>query len=154
MKSLSFNCRGLASTRKKLALKRLVSYFGPDIIILQVTTSPGDMVREVLSRMFLGLFFIKMDARERYGGIAMGFNLEKFRKNNLWSSEMVLGAEVYLDELALELMILNIYGTCLDKETFWTSLFSKTFMKENKLVIGGDLNFSMGEFGNMWHSCT
>ena len=44
---------------------------------------------------------------------------------------------------------MNIYGPYLDKERFWNNIFSLDCLKNSKLIIGGDLNFSVG-FSEIW----
>jgi hypothetical protein len=41
--------------------------------------------------------------------------------------------------------ILNIYDPTQDHILFWDNLLSKSFTKERNLIMGGDLNFSLGE---------
>ena len=45
---LSYNCRGLASPHKKSSIKRMNALLDPQIILLQETMGPRDMVKEVL----------------------------------------------------------------------------------------------------------
>jgi hypothetical protein len=45
----------------------------------------------------------------------------------------------------MTLKLLNIYGPNTDKIHFWNTLFKKYLMRSKNLIIGGDLNFSLGE---------
>jgi hypothetical protein len=45
----------------------------------------------------------------------------------------------------MTLKILNVYGPHTDMILFWNSLFNKELLKSENLIIGGDLNFSLGE---------
>jgi hypothetical protein len=45
----------------------------------------------------------------------------------------------------MTLKILNVYGPHTYMIPFWNSLFSKELLKSKNLIIGGDLNFSLGE---------
>jgi hypothetical protein len=40
--------------------------------------------------------------------------------------------------------VLNVYGPTQDRIPFWENLLSKSFMKNEDLILGGDLNFSLG----------
>jgi hypothetical protein len=51
---------------------------------------------------------------------------------------------VLSEDLGMEFTIINVYGPNLDHVPFWESLLSKDFMQGNDLILGGDLNFSMG----------
>lgn len=54
-----------------------------------------------------------------------------------------MAMEVLSFELGVPLMIVNIYGPCQGKASFWNSLLSKSLMRNPNLVVGGDLNFSI-----------
>lgn len=49
MKCISFNCRGLASSPKKLALKQLFEVEQPDIILLQETLGSAESTTRALA---------------------------------------------------------------------------------------------------------
>eukprot|EP00253_Pinus_taeda_P030057 PITA_30057 len=55
-----------------------------------------------------------------------------------------MGMEVQSADFAFPLTICNVYGPCQDRVTFWNDLMSKSFLKDKSLVLGGDLNFSIG----------
>ena len=44
----------------------------------------------------------------------------------------------------VEFTLINIYGPCTNRENFWTSLLSCSLLKAPHLILGGDLNFSLG----------
>ena len=44
----------------------------------------------------------------------------------------------------MTLTILNIYGPYLNRVPFWNDLLSKSFISNRKVILGGDLNFSLG----------
>ena len=44
---------------------------------------------------------------------------------------------------------MNIYGPYLDRERFWSNIFSLDCLKNSRMIIGGDLNFSLG-FSKIW----
>ena len=47
-------------------------------------------------------------------------------------------------ELILDVCLANIYGPYIDREFFWKNLLEMDCLKCEKLILGGDLNFSMG----------
>lgn len=51
MKFLSFNCRGLASTSKKLALQRLIENETIDILMLQETLGSAVSIEHTLATL-------------------------------------------------------------------------------------------------------
>lgn len=56
----------------------------------------------------------------------------------------VLGIEVVTSDFDIPLLIVNKYGPCQERVSFWINLLAKAVMKNQNLVIGGDLNFSIG----------
>ena len=48
-------------------------------------------------------------------------------------------------ELGRTLIVLNMYQTYEDSVHFWDSLFAKYIMSCDSLIMGGDLNFLIGE---------
>ncbi len=62
MKFLSFNCRGLASASKKLALQRLVEVDPIEIILLQETLGLVEHITCSLQSLVLSWNFVAIDA--------------------------------------------------------------------------------------------
>jgi len=50
-----------------------------------------------------------------------------------------------MEGLGQELGILNVYGLYSDQDPFWASLLNKQLLRSVNLILGGDLNFSLGE---------
>jgi hypothetical protein len=80
----------------------------------------------------------------RSGGVETGWNTNKIKVKNYWGFDCGLG--VILQELGVEkeLTILNIYGPYQDHSPYWEALAQKSFIKTEMLILGGDLNFSLG----------
>eukprot|EP00253_Pinus_taeda_P013627 PITA_13627 len=87
MKIVSFNCRGLARTDKKLALRRLLSTSPIDVIFLQGTLSFVEAISLLSQLMLPDWSFIGLDASGHSGGIALGFNLHTINLCNCWGVE-------------------------------------------------------------------
>ena len=47
------------------------------------------------------------------------------------------------------LCFFNLYGPYTDREIFWKNISSFEFLKNTKMIFGGDLNFSLG-FSEIW----
>jgi hypothetical protein len=47
------------------------------------------------------------------------------------------------------LNIVNIYGPCQNRGPYWDKIFSKSFLKDQQVILGGDLKFSLG-FSEVW----
>ena len=74
MKVLSCNSRGIASPRKRSALRWVVELDQPEIILLQETLGEGLEVKTKLESWFGGWCFETLDVRGRSGGLAIGWN--------------------------------------------------------------------------------
>ena len=74
MKFLSFNCRGFASSAKKLALRRLLLTSQMDFIFLQETLCPAETLIRTLTGWLPTWTFLALDASGRSGGLAIGVN--------------------------------------------------------------------------------
>lgn len=77
---LSYNCRGLASLPKKLALKELVRSNKPDIILLQETIGKGGEISSCLYKLLSGWSFHAIDANGHLRGVVLGFNVKVLRE--------------------------------------------------------------------------
>lgn len=150
MKILSFNCRGLASPEKKLALKHLLLSDLVDVILLQETLCKAEAVIPILSSWLPGWTFHTLDISGRSGGITVGFKHSTFNLKN-WGGGEFMGADIYSKDLEEELRIINVYGPCHNRELFWRRLLSSPLLLEDNMILGGDLNFSLGFLESWGH---
>ena len=144
MKIMSFNCRGLAGPGKKSALMRVLSLEHPDVLMLQETSGVGEVIQGKLESWFPGWSFVSLDAKGRSGGLAVGWKNICVKMLNAWGSEAVLGVDLLFEDLGISLSVLNIYGPYINRAPFWESLFQNPLANGDSVVLGGDLNFSMG----------
>lgn len=144
MKGFSFNCRGLANPDKKLALKRLCLSYNLDFLMLQETLGDGQLIHNSLKNFVPDWRFFYLDARGRSGGLALGFNSRTVKICNAWGGQGFLGADITSNSPLISLRIINIYRPCHHREAFWDSLLQQDFMQSDDIIIGGDLNFSLG----------
>eukprot|EP00253_Pinus_taeda_P032140 PITA_32140 len=143
---ISYNCRGLASSPKRLALKRLFEVENPDIILLQETLGSSEDCIRALSTVGTKWNYIAADAVGRSGGLAFGYNPTTIKLDSSWGGQGFLGADILCSELGSPLRIVNIYGPCHHRDPFWRNLLSKNLLASDSTIIGGDLNFSIGFF--------
>lgn len=122
---LSWNCRGLASKPKKLALKELVMSSSPNIVLLQETLGKSLDVEMALSSLLPGWQFFAADSVGHSGGLAIGFRVGKLKIVSLWGMTHAMGMEFQCLDFDFPLMILNIYGPCQGRVNFWTDLLLK-----------------------------
>eukprot|EP00253_Pinus_taeda_P018177 PITA_18177 len=141
---LSWNCRGLASKPKKLALKEMVMSSKPDFILLQETLGKSIEIEIALMSLLPGWRFTALDSVGHSGGLGIGYREGRVRILNQWGMEHAMGTEIRSSDFGFPLTILNIYGPCQGRMNFWNDLLSKDIMGSHNMVLGGDLNFSIG----------
>ena len=142
---LSYNCRGLASPHKKSSLKRMISLLGPQIILLQETMGLWDLVKEAVESWLPGWAFEAVDAAGKSRGVAIGWMSTMIRCENFWGFHGGIGIEVYSRDIDRVFSVVNIYGLYQERLPFWDRIFSMSWWNSPDLIVGGDLNFSLGE---------
>lgn len=110
MKCLSFNCRGLASSPKKLALRRLFDSESLDIIFLQETLGEADLISHTLGSLKLGWIFQSLDVIGRSGGLALGYNPRTINLRTSCGGDKFIGMDIFSSELGVDLHTVNVYG--------------------------------------------
>eukprot|EP00253_Pinus_taeda_P025838 PITA_25838 len=135
---------GFANKTKKLALRDWIQNSKADIVFLQETLGKGVEVEAMLKTLVPGWVFSAIDASGHSGGLAIGCKEGRIKVINQWGSKNALGMEVLTPVSPRTFTILNIYGPCQGRESFWLDMMAKSFMKASMLIVGGDLNFTMG----------
>lgn len=93
--------QGLASPKKKLALKRQISYDPYDIIFLQEALGTSDDIFKTLLGIMLGWHFQAMNATGSSGGLALRINPRTIRVITSWGG--------------LGFLSMDLFSTVLDK---------------------------------------
>ena len=68
---------------------------------------------------------------------------------NSWAMDSGLCVSLYSTELKMDLCFVNVYGPYVEREGFWNNLLDFVHLNCTKLILGGDLNFSLG-FSKTW----
>lgn len=110
MKLLSFNCRGVVSLSKKIALHRLVELTQPDLILLQETLGEAASIILFLEGFLKQWNFLGIDAKGRLGGLAIGWNTRTVKLLNSWGFDSGLGINIYQEDLGRCFTVLNVCG--------------------------------------------
>ena len=132
MKLISLKCKGLASTRNKISLKRIMEVLSPEVILLQETMGPEMEVENLLSSLLPLYSFTTQSARGHSGGLAIGWKKSCICCTNTWGSSLGLGAQICWVEKNLNLTVVNIYGRYTNISEFWDSFRKSRFIKEIK----------------------
>jgi hypothetical protein len=59
--------------------------------------------------------------------------------------DFVLGGDFLLEGFEKRFTLINVYGPHSKRNTLWDNLFTKKLLNTELLILGGDLNFSLGE---------
>ena len=78
------------------------------------------------------------------GGLAISRNTRSVKVLNVWGMDSVLGITLKALDLVDSFDVINIYGPYLNRIPFWDTIFNHSLLRGEKLIIGGDLNFSLG----------
>jgi hypothetical protein len=122
----------------------MVDLYGPSII-LQETMGLSTKVKKVLEGFLPGWAFEAVDVAGRSRGLAIGWLHRQIRCDNLWGIQLGIGADFFSREVNLSFSVLNLYGPYQSRLQFWEDLFRKSLCCNPDLIVGGDLNFSLGE---------
>ena len=122
----------------------MISVQSPEVILLQETMGPKLEIENLLSSLLPLYYFTAQSARGHSGGLTIGWKKSCIHCTNTWGSSLRLEAQIYWAETNLNLTIVNIYGPYTNRLEFWDSFRKSGFIKEIKLIIDGDLNFTLG----------
>jgi hypothetical protein len=123
----------------------VVSLDRSDIILLQENSGVGEVVKVRLESWFSGWSFETLDVRGRFVGLAIGWNDRSVKLHNSWGMDSVLGMQCSALDLGEALTVFNVYGPYLNWIPFWDSLLSNSLLRGDSVILGGDLNFSLGQ---------
>jgi hypothetical protein len=105
----------------------------------------NEKVKEALESWLPGWVFEVVDAVGKSGGLSIGWMSSQIRCENIWGFQYGMGIDVYNRETYRAFTVINIYGPYQDRLLFWERLFNKSWWNNPGLIVGGDLNFTIGE---------
>jgi hypothetical protein len=133
-------------------MRRLLFRIAPDIIFIQDT-----LVDEKKARIFMNTFCPSwltcgVSSVGNYGDLLVSLDPNKF----VLDSYLCCGG-FFLTGTCLEnknsLYVLNVYGPCTDIILFWGKVASRGMLEHKKLIVAGDLNFTVSG-GEVWGAST
>ena len=139
---------------KKNQCLRVVELDRPDILLLQETLGAREETKVRLESWFGGWIFETLDVKGRSGGLEIGWNVRIVSALNVWGMDSILGLSFRALEMVGTFDVVNIYGPYLNRIPFWENIFYCSLLRGEYLIIGGDLNFSLGQ-AEVWgpHAC-
>eukprot|EP00253_Pinus_taeda_P012058 PITA_12058 len=132
-------------------MKRLIESEPIDIIMLQETLFPVEQITRAMQALTPGWIYTAIDAAGRSGGLAIGTNPRSIKVDSTWGGAGFLALDIFSSELGMNLRIINVYAPCSQRELFWQHFLHLSITNEDRVIIGGDLNFSLG-FRESWGS--
>jgi hypothetical protein len=137
------NGRGLASSSKNIALKRLIEVTKSDVLMIQEITSEGERFVLDLEKLLGGWDFCFINAKSRSRGLLTSWRSQVLKNTNTWAFDSRLVVDLHSHKFGMDMLVLDIYRPYSERIFFLENLFSKGFMKKLNLIMGGDLNFSL-----------
>ena len=142
MKITTWNARGLNAPSKKRLLKRNLTIFDSDIILIQETKLNRDEGMKLSQK--LGRWKSELQhSQGASGGLGIIWNPRQISTELLSSQANWMGARINSSKTDLKIIIINVYGPTptADKLAVWKeiSAFIKTLPPEI-IIIGGDFN--------------
>ena len=64
---------------------------------------------------------------------------------NVWGMELVMSMTFRALEHVDIFCVINIYGPYLNRIPLWDTIFNNSLLRGDMMIIGGDLNFSLGQ---------
>ena len=77
------------------------------------------------------------------------WNTQSIKVINSLGFESGIGITVLSSKLEDPLNFVNIYGPYQNRGPYWDKIFSKSFLKDQQVILGGDLKFSL-YFSEVW----
>jgi hypothetical protein len=142
--NLVFQLSWVGEPIKKIVLRRLVDLNSPDVIMLQETLGVSETVVKALESLFPGWMFAAVDARGRSGGLATGWLKKTCNYESVWGFESGIGLTFFSSGMGRNVTIINVYGPYQDRQRYWNSLVGCSWLSGKEIILGGDLNFSLG----------
>ena len=148
---LSMNIRGVGGAQKLLALRRVCENVRPDILMIQETMVTAEKAIDVFSKVVGSWNISAVDAIGLLGGLLTAWNPKKANFVVFKTVAGILLQGRYLNG-DRELKILNCYGPYQNRIPYWNLIRDSGLLKEEGLIIGGDLNFTVS--ANETWGCT
>jgi hypothetical protein len=139
---LSINIRGVGGTLKDASMHRLLDRTNPDIIFLQET-----LVDEKKARLFMNAFrptwlVCAVSLVGKSGGLLVTWDPFKFDLVPYLSCGGILLTGTCCENKR-QLSLLNVYGPCSDKISFWDKVSDRGLLAYKNLIVAGDFNFTL-----------
>jgi hypothetical protein len=136
---LSLNVRGIGGTLKVASFRRLLDHTRPEIIFLQETLVSAQKARDFLFIFRPSWALCSINSVGNSGGLLVAWDPNLFDLvPYLTVGGILLTGRSLLNNR--EIALLNIYGPCSDRKTFWNSVEDNDILSVKNLIMAGDFN--------------
>jgi exonuclease III len=138
----SFNICGFGGPTKLASLKLLLHQVKPDIVFLQETLVDGEKVKSLFLQCLLNWNVVSLDSNGRSGGLLTGWN-PTYAEFCAFGTTTCIFLEGRLKHSEDTVKLLNCYAPYKDREALWQQISDSGLLREDNLIVGGDLNFTL-----------
>jgi hypothetical protein len=138
---LSLNIRGVGGPLKLASMRRLLEKTHPSIIFLQETLVDAFAARDFMYHLRLNWMTCATSSIGNLGGLLASWDPTLFYLFPVLSPGGILLMGTCF-ELRTNLTLLNVYGPCVDRRTFWERLDRLGLLAVKSLILAGDLNLT------------
>ena len=139
----SYNIRGLAGATRCRALRHYLAGSETQVILLQETmVCAADAIKYFLM-VRPNWRVAAIDANGLSGGILTAWN-PAFGDFDAFVTVAGLLLDGFVRGFGEKISILNVYGPYRDRQTFWTEVDESRLLARPNLILGGDLNLTLG----------
>jgi hypothetical protein len=138
---LSLNIRGVGGPLKLASMRRLLEKTQPSIIFLQETLVDATAARNFMYTLRPDWMACATSSVGNSGGLLASWDPTLFDLIPVLSPGGILLTGTCF-ELRTKLTLLNAYGPCADRRTFWERLDRLGLLAVKSLIIAGDLNLT------------
>jgi hypothetical protein len=134
---LTLNIRGIGGTLKAASVRRLLDQTRPDIIFLQETLVHEQKARDFMHHLRPSWVSSVVNYVGTSGGLLVTWDPNLYELVPfLTIGGILLTCRCIINKR--EIALLNIYGPCLDRKLFWSSMADSGILSINNLIIVGD----------------
>jgi hypothetical protein len=139
---LSFNIRGFGGPLKFSSLKEILKQINPDIVFLQETLVNDEKDKHLFLQCFPSRNVMALDPFGRLGGLLSGWN-PTFVELYAFGTSAGIYLEGRFKQFVDKVKLLNCYAPYKDRELFWQPIIQSGLLREECIIVGGDLNLTL-----------
>lgn len=109
------------------------------------------IISPLIESMLPGWNFQATNVNGHSRGITLGYKPCTIHILGTWGGIGFLGVDIYSTELGTKIRMVNIYGPYHRRENFWERILEANIFQSDNIILGGDLNFSLGYLESWGH---